>query len=257
MTVHDPKPGGPIWIDLMTSDPGSARAFYGDLFGWKSTDPDPEMGGYFNFLRNDQPAAGGMTNPGAPNMPDSWNIYLQTDDAKATEAAAVAGGATVIVPATDVAHLGTMAVFIDVGGAAIGAWQPKEHRGFSVVDEPGAPSWFELHTPAYDASVKFYQDVFKWETDVVSDAPDFRYTTLGGGDAQQAGIMDATAFLPPNSPGRWYIYFDTPDVDASLRKTVELGGTVAQPAEDTPYGRMAAGLDPTGALFKLRTAPGA
>jgi hypothetical protein len=32
---------------------------------------------------------------------------------------------------------------------------------------------------------------------------------------------------------------------------VELGGTVTQPAMDTPYGRLAGAADPTGALFKL------
>ncbi len=32
---------------------------------------------------------------------------------------------------------------------------------------------------------------------------------------------------------------------------VDLGGSVLMPAEDTPYGRLAAAADPTGARFKL------
>ena len=42
---------------------------------------------------------------------------------------------------------------------------------------------------------------------------------------------------------------------ASLAKVVELGGSVTQPAEDTPYGRLAGAVDPTGAPFKLMTPP--
>ena len=32
---------------------------------------------------------------------------------------------------------------------------------------------------------------------------------------------------------------------------MELGGKVTQPAEDTPYGRLAQAADPTGTAFKL------
>jgi predicted enzyme related to lactoylglutathione lyase len=120
-----------------------------------------------------------------------------------------------------------------------------------VLGEPGTPAWFELHTRDYDATVRFYRDVFRWDTHEVSDSPEFRYTTLGEGDGQLAGIMDATAFLPEGAPACWSVYFGTSDTDATLAKVVELGGTVVQPAEDTPYGRLAVAADSTGAQFKL------
>jgi predicted enzyme related to lactoylglutathione lyase len=108
-----------------------------------------------------------------------------------------------------------------------------------------------LHTRDYDASVAFYRTVFKWDTHAVSDVPEFRYTTLGEGDGQLAGIMDASSFLPDGVPAHWSIYFGVDDTDAALAKIVELGGSIVQPAEDTPYGRLATAADPTGALFKL------
>ena len=40
-------------------------------------------------------------------------------------------------------------------------------------------------------------------------------------------------------------------IDALIAKIVELGGTVLEPAADTPYGRLAKAADPTGATFKL------
>ena len=91
----------------------------------------------------------------------------------------------------------------DAGQAAIGIWQPGLHKGFGILGEPATPSWFELHTRAYDASVRFYRDVFKWDAHVVGDVPEFRYTTLGDGDAKLAGIMDATAFLADGVPASW------------------------------------------------------
>ncbi len=141
----------------------------------------------------------------------------------------------------------------DAGGAAIGAWQPGSHKGFGVMEEPGSPSWFELHTRDYDTSVAFYRDVFGWNTQTMGDTPEFRYTVMTNGEDQLAGIMDASGFLPDGVPSNWQIYFDTQDVDATIARVVELGGSVGQAAEDTPYGRLAQVADPTGAQFRLRS----
>ncbi len=130
-------------------------------------------------------------------------------------------------------------------------WQPGEHRGFGLLAESGAPSWFELYTRHYDRAVAFYRDVFRWEANTMSDTPEFRLTTLGEGDAAQAGIIDASGFLPDDVPAHWAVYFGVDDTDAALERVAGLGGAVVTPAEDTPYGRLAAATDPSGATFKL------
>jgi predicted enzyme related to lactoylglutathione lyase len=144
-----------------------------------------------------------------------------------------------------------MAVVTDPGGAAIGMWQPGVHKGFGVFGEAGTPSWFELHTRDYEAAVAFYRDVFRWDTDVAGDTPEFRYTTLKHGDGWLAGIMDASAFLPEGVPNHWSVYFGVDDADTTLAQIAKLGGSTVTPAEDTPYGRLATATDPTGAQFKL------
>jgi predicted enzyme related to lactoylglutathione lyase len=239
-------------VDLFTSDPDKSRAFYGELFGWTSESAGEEYGGYINFSKDGVMVAGAMRNDGSTGSPDLWSVYLASKDAAATVDAAAAHGGQVELPAMPVMELGTMAFVVDPGQGRIGVWQPGLHQGFGIVAEPGAPAWFELHTTAYDASLEFYRDVFGWDTHTVSDAPDFRYTTLGEGEGQLAGIMDASAFMPAGAPATWSVYFGTDNADAALAKIVAMGGSVVDAAEDTPYGRLATATDPTGARFKLR-----
>ena len=141
---------------------------------------------------------------------------------------------------------GSFALFEDPGGAIVGAWQPNRQQGFELTGEIGAAAWFELHTDAYDDAVSFYREVFGWDTHVMSDTSEFRYTTLGSGEDQRAGIMADEA-----EPSGWNVYFQVADADDALERIVELGGTVLRPAEDTPYGRLAQAADPTGAVFRL------
>jgi uncharacterized protein len=247
--------GAPCWVDLFTSDPDITCAFYAEVFGWTWESAGDEYGGYINFSKDGVPVAGAMRNDGESGAPDLWSIYLASADAQATVDAAAANGGQVELPPMPVMELGTMAFVIDPGQGRIGVWQPGLHKGFGIVGEPGAPSWFELHTRAYDASVAFYTKVFGWDTHAMSDTPEFRYATLGEGDGALAGIMDGTAFLPEGSPATWSVYFGTDDTDKSLATIVDLGGSIVQPAEDTPYGRLATAADPTGALFKLVKSP--
>jgi len=248
----DATPGAPCWIDLFTSDPDRSVSFYGELFGWTAESAGAEFGGYINFSRDGKRVAGAMRNDGADGTPDAWSVYLKVDDAAATVERATAAGGTVIVPAMPVGPLGTMAVVTDAGGAAVGMWQPGEHTGFGIKGAVGSPTWFELHTRDFDAAVKFYETVFGWDAHAASDTPEFRYTTLGEGDGQQAGIMDSSGFLPEGVPAHWRVYFGVADADATVATAIGLGATVIMPVTDTPYGRLAQLTDPTGATFCLQ-----
>jgi predicted enzyme related to lactoylglutathione lyase len=252
MPARDTAPAGaPCWVDLLTSDAGRSRDFYGQLFGWTSTEPQEQFGGYFNFSKDGVLVAGGMPKQAGVEAPETWSVYLATDDAQKTLEAATAHGGQILLPAMAVADLGTMGMVADAGGAAIGLWQPGLHKGFGVYGETGAPAWFELFTRDYQATLAFYRDVFGWETQTVGDTPEFRYTIMQHGPDQLAGIMDASAFLPEGEPARWSVYFGTDDADASLAEVARLGGSVIRPAEDTPYGRLAEAADPGGVHFKL------
>ncbi len=249
-TDHIP-PGHPCWVDVFTSDPERAQAFYGEVLGWTCEPGGEEYGGYFNFSRGEHMVAGGMLNDGTHGTPDFWTVYIAVADAAASVATAVENGANVIVAPMAVGELGTMAVLGDPGGAAIGLWQPGLHKGFGLVAEPGAPSWFELNARDYDVSLPFYAKTFGWDLHTVADEEGFRYSTAGEEESAIAGLMDASAMLPEGVPPNWQVYFGVADTDAALARVVELGGQVVMPAEDSPYGRMAIAADPMGAVFKL------
>lgn len=255
MTARDKViPGAPCWADLMTSDIDATREFYAAVFGWTAEEPNDEFGGYFNFRKDGVLIAGCMASQPDVPVTDVWSVYLASDDAQKTLATAESEGGQIHVTAMPVAELGTMAFLADPGGAGIGVWQPGTHQGFGIVDEPGTPSWFELHTRDYDQVVPFYRSVFGWETRVESDTEDFRYTTMQYADQPLAGVMDSRNFLAPDAPSCWSVYWAVADADEGARRIVANGGSLIHPPHDTPYGRLVEVKDPHGAAFKLRQA---
>lgn len=254
MTNRDSTPAGaPCWADLMCSDFEASKKFYTALFGWEYEQTDPEQyGGYTNAHLNGRLVAGlSPYDPAMGGIPDVWGVYLKSDDIQATTAAVEAAGGQVLAPPMHVEPYGHMAIYLDAGQAAVGAWQPETHQGFGVEVEPGSPAWHELYAKDYAGSVDFYQKAFGWKTSVMADSDDFRYTTLGEGDAALAGIMDGSGFLPAEVPAHWMNYWLVDDVDAACKVAVANGGTVVEEPADSPFGRLATLADCCGARFRI------
>jgi predicted enzyme related to lactoylglutathione lyase len=257
MSTADIPAGAPCWVDLMTSDTAKAREFYTALFGWTYETGDVEKyGGYTMAFKDGKSVAGLMqSNPDDGGYPDMWSTYLRVDDIDATVAAATASGGVTYMPPMDVPEQGKMAMLGDPSGASVGVWEFGGHTGFQAHAVSGAANWHELWTKDYPAALKFYQDVFGWKTSVMSDTPEFKYSTLGEGPGALAGVMDATNDLPEQVPSNWQVYFQVDDADAAVATALSLGATVIQPAEGTPFGRLAGLTDPTGAMFKIMQPP--
>lgn len=256
MSVPDPRPGAPCWIDLLTSNADRARSFYTTLFGWTYEAGDQETyGGYLLASKDGEPVAGIMQNDGEAGSPDSWSTYLRVEDVEAAVAAATSHGGTVLMGPMDVPEQGRMAMVLDPAAAPVGLWEFGGHTGFRAHGVPGTAAWHELHARNYRATVDFYREVFGWEATTMSDTDDFRYTTDHPGRDATAGIMDATAFLHAGYPVAWQVYFQVEDVDAAITQALGLGASVVDPPQDSPFGRVASLSDPTGAAFKLIEPP--
>ena len=240
--------GAPIWIDLTTSDLDAAMSFYGAVFGWTFETAGPEYGGYVTALRDDRPVAGLMANDPQWNAPDGWTTYLHTADVDATLAAWHAVGGTSCDQVMDVPAKGRMAVATDPAGAVTGLWQPNGHNGFEIVGEAGSPVWHQLTVTDYRGALDFYTSVFGWETRAEADTPEFRYTNAIFDGEPLLGVMDGAAVADRSE---WSVFLGTGDVDKTLEVITDYGGKIIRGAEDTPYGRLAAVADPTGAGFNL------
>ncbi len=248
--MTDYPAGTPIWVDLMTTDLGAAREFYGSLFGWASEDGDPAFGGYTMFTKQGKNVAG-VGPVMAEGQPVVWSTYLATDDAdKTTELVKSAGGQVLVEP-MDIPGAGRMAMYADPTGAAIGVWQAQEMKGAGLVNEPGTVCWNELATRDVEAAKKFYSEAFPIEPQGTEWDP--TYTTLNVNGRAVAGLMPMPEGYPPQVPAHWATYFAVEDTDATIAKATELGGKVRQPATDTPAGRMAVVADPQGGVFAVIT----
>ena len=245
-------PGGPVWVDLLTSDPERALVFYGRLFGWSAAELGPEFGGYVRWTKHDLPVAG-MT-PNTSPAPDAWTVYLQIEDAERTAERAKAAGGSLFLQ-KELSDLGETLVLGDSTGAMVGGWRAGTFAGFGIASESDTPVWHELHTSDYEASLAFYRDVFDWELESIGDSDEFRMSTLGTGSTAVAGIFDASRELTDDTPSHWLVYFGTPDADASVERITQLGGSVTAPVEDSEYGRLVSAIDPTGAPFALLQEP--
>ena len=146
-------------------------------------------------------------------------------------------------------------MLIDPTGAHLGAWQPGTFEGFTVLNEHGAPSWFELHTRDHTTAVAFYRSVFRWETNTIGDSDEFRYTVMRDpdGEGELAGHHGRVSLPPRRRLRRVVVYWEVDDADATVAEVKALGGSVVEDPQDTPYGRLATVVDPAGAQFRLRT----
>jgi predicted enzyme related to lactoylglutathione lyase len=243
-------PGTPAWVDLGTPDPAAAKTFYESLFGWELLDMGPDAGGYMIATKDGKQVAGLGPQQGPPGAPPWWTTYIYIEDADATAKAIEAAGGNVMAPPFDVMEAGRMAVFTDAEGAVCAIFQPNQHRGAQLVNEPGSFGWNELASRDIDGAKKFYGEVFGWQGDTQEMGPmtytewKLNGTTIGG--MRAIGDMD-----PPGMPANWLVYFVTDDTDAAVGRVTAGGGQVMMPPTDIPPGRFAIVSDPQGAMFAL------
>jgi uncharacterized protein len=242
--------GIPSWVDLGAADLAQAKVFYGGLFGWNTPEGPPEAGGY-SVCDLDGKTVAGLGPNMAPGAPPHWTTYVNVDSADDTIAKVEANGGTVYVPPMDVMEAGRMAIFADPTGAAIGVWQPGEHLGAQLVNEPNTYCWSELMTDDLAGAKAFYKAVFGWDAEAQGPEGPGGYTEWQVAGRSIGGMMAKPATMPPNAPNFWGVYFAVADTDASVARAEELGASVFMPPADIEPGRFAVLADPGGAMFSL------
>jgi predicted enzyme related to lactoylglutathione lyase len=253
-TYSEAKPAGtPTWIDLMAPDADAARAFYHAVFGWEYDIGGPEFGGYTTARLGQRMAAGLMgPQPGAPPMPAAWSLYFATDNIEADVARAVELGAKVSYPTMAVGDFGSMATCEDPTGAAFSLWQAGSHVGSQVTDEPGSAAWYELYSSNAKQARDFYTALLRATADLVPG--ELEYYVLKHGETMLGGIMQ----IDPSwgeFHSQWITYFAVADAEETVARVKEHGGKIMGNIDDSPFGRIAALMDPSGAAFKIVQPP--
>ena len=250
--------GAPCWADLTAPDLESSRRFYGAVMGWDFQDTGADYGHYTMCLWQGQQVAALMPPPpGAESLPPVWNVYLATADADAAVKAIDQAGGKVVMGPHEVPGAGRMVFAFDPAGAAFGLWQPGGHAGAKLYGEPGAMCWNELNTTDGAGADRFYRALFGYQQEQLGDGSNFDYTAwkLPAGEQPVCGrYRAAEGELRGGSPA-WSTYFAVADVDAAAEAVTANGGTVLRGPFDSPFGRMCAVLDPSGAAFTLATLP--
>lgn len=249
----DHPAGNFCWFELATTDQEGAKNFYTQLFGWGYNDVPMDAGTYTMFSLNGADVAAAYTiapEQQAQGMPANWLPYVTTADADSSVAAAIANGATILMPATDVGEFGRMAVIQDPQGAVIAVWRPGEHTGADAVGIPGSICWNELWTSDMPGASRFYSAIFGWGLKLTDMG--MPYTEIHNGSEPIGGMfqMDGPDFegIPPG----WTLYFAVENCDQAADRVVALGGSINTPPTDIPnVGRFAVVNDPQGAVFAL------
>jgi predicted enzyme related to lactoylglutathione lyase len=244
------KTGTFSWIDLATTDPDRAKAFYAELFGWSYDDRPVAEGVHYSMALLDGAEVAAI-NPlpetmRAAGAPPAWMSYVTDADADATAARARELGGQVYNGPFDVFTAGRMAVVADPEGAVFSVWQPRDNIGAQRVNEPGTLTWNELATRDVPAARRFYGELFGWSF----ESPDDRYDVIRNGERSNGGLRPMSP-AEEGSPPYWVPYFAVTDVEATAATATQQGGGVLTGPIEVPAGRFVALHDPHRAAFAV------
>jgi predicted enzyme related to lactoylglutathione lyase len=243
MSAVAPTVGRFVWHEQVSSDPGQARDFYTQLFGWGTEVFKPGEADYAMISSGGQNHGGfARAMEGAP--PPHWLSHVRVQSVEdAIETAKGAGGRLAAGP-FDMSDVGRIAIIADPQGAYVSIYEPS---GEGSAPE-GVFVWDELGTTDADAAQRFYEQVFGWTTNDMG--PDYGgYRIFNRGETGVGGLMA----LPDQSiPPHWQPYVAVNDPDATAAKAGELGGsTLMEPTDVPQVGRIAVLRDPQGATFGI------
>jgi predicted enzyme related to lactoylglutathione lyase len=116
--------------------------------------------------------------------------------------------------------------------------------------------WHDLMTTDSKSAISFYTKVAGWGTETWDTGGGPPYTMWTANGTALGGVMDKPAGNGGATPS-WIAYVCVPDVDATAKQTVALGGSVYREPTDIPtVGRFAVIGDPQGAAIAVFTPKG-
>lgn len=251
MREHTLLPGKFVWYELVSKDIEKARAFYGEVLGWRVA-AFPMPGYTYQMIyagATPDSMIGGFKQPSNDRDPSRWIAYVSVEDVDAATKAATANGGKVIEAPTDVPEVGRKAGIADPQGAEL--YLLKNNKG----DPPDghAPSghfvWNELHTHEPQKALAFYEKVIGFTHRANDMGQGDTYYILSRGGVDRGGV---TAHLDSGASSHWLPYVSVDDVDTTIARAKKMAAAILIPPADIPgVGRFGVLADPAGAALAV------
>jgi len=115
-----------VHVELNTSDPEKAKAFYSKLFQWQLEDiPNSAVpGGTYTIVKVGTGIGGGIMKQ-VPGGPSGWLAYVEVEDIHATTQKAKSLGGKIMKEPFEVMGVGWLSYIQDPTGAVLGLWKSK------------------------------------------------------------------------------------------------------------------------------------
>lgn len=233
--------------ELATNDVEKSKAFYGELFGW-TFETIPGKPRDYTVVRKDGKFIGGMfefIRDGKTHENGEWIPMFSIPDVdSASDGIESAGGAIVSGP-RDLPDRGRLTLATDPQGAVF--LLLSSNHGDPKDSDPEMDTWVwdELWTSDPDSALKFYDDIFAYDSESRDSTISHLYYLLSRDGQKRGGIMQ----LPnPEIRPHWVPFIRVESVTAIVDQAVNLGAKLIGKPQQTAHGDMAALLlDATGA----------
>jgi len=256
MAKNNQPAGQLVWHDLITYDIEAARRFYGGLFGWKFEKSAPREGHPYVLAKLDRRYAGGLlqiARPARDQQYARWLGYMTVSNIDTALSTTYSDGGGVIETTRNLGEVGKAAAIKDPEGAVLGLIETRmKTQGLILTEAPGAIVWNELLATNLRSAAAFYSKLATYTATTIQRRGG-EYTLLESNSLKQAGLMQNP--FDQTDPA-WLSYFAVSDLEASVSRVRELGGTVIlAPSAELREGTIALVLDPDRAILALQKWP--
>jgi predicted enzyme related to lactoylglutathione lyase len=120
--------GAVVHVELSSTDPAATRKFLETVYGWKFTEQPMGAGmQYWTFTAGSGPGGGLMKPTGA--QPPGTVVYVGVKSIDAAITKISAAGAKVLLPKTEIPHVGWFALYTIPGGVTQAVFEstPEDH----------------------------------------------------------------------------------------------------------------------------------
>lgn len=140
-----------------------------------------------------------------------------------------------------------------VGAVACTTASRPDVSGMTFTSDPllGKVVWHDLITEDLEAVRPFYAGLFGWIFEEANSDRTADYVVARKDNIIVAGLLGIEAANDGENYSRWLPYISVDDVDAAVARSTAAGASVAVTARNVAFGRVAAIIDPQGAVIGL------